>query len=176
MTERGETCLCTDLVVYPLGGVGQLDALLELVADLFHLLALAPVIEGPCHVDLVAGVRPVMQRDRRVSLDFHDPTAQIALSRTTGRRGGEGGGVCRAQLSLRFVLADGEMRRASRPMIAVVVRPPSEQSSRWGAAHGGALSSRRHGRGELVEVVDWIGAGACAGRLWSPKSGVREAC
>lgn len=60
-TQQDETC--TDLVVYFLGAVGQLDALLELVANLLHLLALAPVVKGAGHVDLVAGMRPVMQRE-----------------------------------------------------------------------------------------------------------------
>lgn len=175
MTRRDETRLvCTDLVVYPLGGVGQLDALLELVADLFHLLALAPVIEGPCHVDLVAGVRPVMQRDGRVSLDAPIQLAQIPLSRTTGSGGG-GGCVCPAQPPLRFVLVDGrEMRALQGPMIAVVLRLRSNRLV--GAPRMAGPSLERHGRGEPVEVVDWIGAGACAGRLWSPRSGVREAC
>lgn len=57
----------TDLVVYLLRRVGQIDRLLEPVADLLHLLALAPVVECTRHVDVLAGVQPTI-RDRVSSL------------------------------------------------------------------------------------------------------------
>lgn len=163
---------CTDLVVYPLGGIGQLDALLEPVADLFHLLALAPVIKGPCNVDLVAGVRPVMPRDGRVSLG-----APIELR----------SGHCENQAVLcsagRNCHSDSCPRAGDAPapgaMIAVVVRASRSNRLVGARRDGGALSLssiERHGRGELVKVVDGSELALALADYGAPRVGCAEAC
>lgn len=58
-----ETGDCTNLVIYLLGRVGQLDVLHKVVALLLHLLALGPVVEGTGDVHLLGGVRPVCSKD-----------------------------------------------------------------------------------------------------------------
>lgn len=165
--------MCTDLVVYPLGGVGKVDALLELVADLLHLLALAPVIEGPCHVDLVAGVRPVMQKDGRVSLDAHNPVWAICAVVENNPRWW----WCRLPSAAAIAIhARGREMRTGSMGHDRRRRAHSEHSSRWGAAHGGALSSGGMAAASLWTW--WMGSvmALALADYGAPKSGVREAC
>ena len=49
----------THLVEDLFRGIGQSNRLFKVVADLAHLLALGPVVEGAGHVDLFGSVRPV---------------------------------------------------------------------------------------------------------------------
>lgn len=77
------------------------------------------------------------------------------------------------RLPLRVVLVGG---RCDGPivMIAVVVRLRSNRLV--GAPRMAGLSRAAAWPRPACESGGWIGAGACAGRLWSPKSGVRKAC
>lgn len=48
----------TYLVQYLGGCIGQSDVLLKSVADFLQFLALRPVVESACHIDLGSGVTP----------------------------------------------------------------------------------------------------------------------
>lgn len=76
----------TNLVIYLLGRVGQVDGLLEDVAHLGHLLALGPVVKGACHVHLLGGVRPVLHTTRVSILSC--ATAEGTSERVAGMRAG----------------------------------------------------------------------------------------
>ena len=52
--------IVTNLVKYLFGDLGKRHILLEVVPDLFQLLALGPVVEGSSDVNFLGGVRPAI--------------------------------------------------------------------------------------------------------------------
>lgn len=60
----------TYLVIYLLGGIGQLDGLLKYVADLLHLLALGPIVESAGDIHLLGGVRPKCVEGQMLAMDL----------------------------------------------------------------------------------------------------------